>query len=103
MAKLGKPKKDTPPRTRTPVRIVNLKRTDADRWDELPANYASSADAIKAQSKLGAGTYQVAHLFGKPRKLKTFQPPLQLVEDDGEIGTPLLDCAEPALPEEAPE
>jgi hypothetical protein len=79
---------DKPDRRKTPVRIVNLKQLDNSpkglrRWEELPAEYKSSADAIKGHAKLGEGGFQVAHLFGAPKRYKYVQPPRQLVPDDG--------------------
>ena len=83
-------KKDTPPeRRRTKVRIVNLLAhipnagTGKVLWEELTKEYKSSADAKKGQDALGAGTYQVAHLFGGPETLNPWQPKPVLLRTSG--------------------
>ena len=74
---------DEPPRTRTQVRIVNLALRPDGGWRELTAEYKSSADAKKGQHALGAGTYQVAHMFGGPETLTCVQPDPVLVRSLG--------------------
>lgn len=78
-------------KTRTPVRIVNLRKQDGtpagspDQWIILAGDHKSSADAIKAQPAHGAGTYWVGSMFGERRTLKAKKQPDLLVVDDGKV------------------
>ena len=88
-------KTDKPARSRTQVRIVNLSLRQDGGWYELTKEYRSSADAKRGQHALGAGTYQVAHMFGGPETLTSVQPEPVLVRNLGLGDGP----PEPAAPE----